>query len=324
MSMYEYITKLLPKRVQNSYKELLRYNGIRISYEKYLGFLLIFGIGISFLAGFGTMILLSLPFSVMLYIIPIIYIIFEIMCYGWLVIAADSKAKLVEGILPDTLQIMSMNLKAGMTTDKALLLSARPEFGKLYDELRKAGKKVLAGTSVREAMIEMPKGIKSKLFENTINLIVEGIERGGELSELLIRTSEDIQNKKILEEETHSSVMMYAIFIIFAVGIGAPLLFGISTFLVEALSKQFTQFTAELPTTAGLKLGQGTIKVSGNFLYLFSLLALGITSFFGGLIIGIVKTGSEKGGLKLVPILLILSFVVFFMVRIFVGNILSV
>ncbi|MEM2784948.1 MAG: hypothetical protein QXE93_02250, partial [Candidatus Pacearchaeota archaeon] len=41
---------------------------------------------------------------------------------------ADARAKEAEAALPDALQLMATNLRAGLTTEKALLVSAREEF----------------------------------------------------------------------------------------------------------------------------------------------------------------------------------------------------
>jgi archaellum biogenesis protein FlaJ (TadC family) len=120
---------------------------------------------------------------------------------------------------------------------------------------------------------------------------------------------------------------MYIIFIFFAAGIGAPLLFGVSTYLVGALSTQFSTFqtgqVAGLSAFGGGGVG-GPINISPSFLTLFALASLTMTSFFGGLMMGVVKGGSEKEGLKMIPVLLVVSLSVFFIVRTIVAGILVI
>jgi flagellar protein FlaJ len=214
-----------------------------------------------------------------------------------------------------------MNIKSGMTTDRAFILSARPEFGPLQRELSRAGKEILAGNEIRYALLGMTTRIKSQLFERTIRLILEGIESGGELSSLLQQTAEDIQTTRLVTNEVRSNVLMYAIFIFFAVGFGAPLLFGISTYLVSQISTQFSTFQVVGPTGEAAAAG---LKIAPGFLVTFALVALTVSSFFGGLIIGIVKGGSERNGFKFIPLLIVVSFVVFFIVRTTVSTIFPV
>ncbi len=321
--MYQYFARILPKRVLTSYKNLLGYCRVKTDHEKFIGFVIIFGLVLSlaFALALGIILNLSLGWFVLSFII--LYIAIEFIIYMYFSMHADSQGKKVENILPDVLQLMSLNLKAGMTTDKALLVSARPEFGALEKELSKAGKQVLAGKSIKEALLEIPKGIKSKVVERTIRIIVEGIESGGELSHLLEQTAEDIQQTKIINEEIHANILMYAIFIFFAASIGAPLLFGISTYLVQTLGTEMSSF--EMPETliTGIHIGRGELNVGSSFLIMFSITALFIISFFGSMIIGIVKSNKEKEGLKIFPLMFIISITIFIIVRMFVSSIFS-
>lgn len=320
--MYQYVTKILPKRFRNSYRSMLRYYDMKVDYDKFIGFAIVFGLLVAACATLTPFIIFAIPFSYIFLLTFLgFYFGFEFLVYMIISLSVDSRAKTTEKILPDALQMMSMNLRAGMTTDRALLLTARPEFGPLEKELNRAGKNVLAGMEITTALMGIPKRIKSPVLERTFKMIVEGIRSGGELSDLLQETSEDIQNAAVVKGEVQSSVMMYAIFIFFAAGIGAPLLYGISTYLVGILSTQFGKFQTTDISTTGLNIMGGEINISQEFLLIFPIISLIITSVFGSLIIGIVKDGTEKGGVKLIPILLLLSMVIFFFVRSIVSGI---
>jgi pilus assembly protein TadC len=323
--MFQYAVKFLPKRFVKNYEALIKYSSIKTDPDKFIGFVFLFGLGIALAVALFSTILFLLTIDVFLIIFTVIFSVFETAIYMGISISADSKGRFVENILPDVLQLMAMNIKSGMTTDKALLVVARPEFGPLEKELLRAGKEVLSGKEIKDALLGIPTRIKSTVLDRTIRMIVEGIESGGELSDLLTQTAEDIQSSKIVQSEVHANVMMYAIFIFFAAGIGAPLLFGISTYLVEILSSQYSSFDMGDAMTSQIQFGSGggNITISGDFLILFSILSMSVTSLFGGMIIGIVKGGSEKDGFKLIPVLLILSLVIFFAVRMMVGSIFS-
>ena len=160
-------------------------------------------------------------------------------------------------------------------------------------------------------------------------MLREGISKGGNLSHLLDGLAEDISQAKLMKKEVHAFVLMYAIFIFFAAGVGAPLLYGISSFLVGTM-QQIQTPTPELSIPASMKsmkflrIGGAGIEVSPEFLTVYSITALLITSVFGGLIIGLIKEGSEKAGLKYIPILLLLSLGVFYISRKLVTTIFGV
>ncbi len=311
--MYGYVSKILPGRARQNYEDLLGYIDARVDPAKFIGFIMVFGLGVAFAASFNALILFSVSADMFFLLFVSSYALFELAIYLWVSLAADSKGKFVENILPDALHLMSMNMKAGITTERALLMAARPEFGPLEKELSKAGKQVLSGKDIKYALLEIPRRIKSDVLERTIRLIVEGIESGGELSDLLEQTAEDVQNTKLVKSEVQANVLMYAIFIFFAAGIGAPLLFGISTFLVEVMSKQMSQFNLAETGIQGIRIAG--LAVNPEFLRLFSFASLAVTSFFGGLVIGIIKKGREKDGVKYIPVLILLSYSVFIFVR---------
>ena len=323
--MYEYVSKILPGSFRRSYKDLMKYCDIKTDHDKLIGFVILFGLELAFGATVFVFSVFTVPFSYMFFVAFVsIYLIFEVAVYFRLLLAADAKAKVAEKALPDALQLMAMNIKAGMTTDKALLLSARPEFGCLEKELNRAGKHILAGKNTAEALTEMSGRIRSPLLERTIDLLVEGMKSGGELADLLQQTAEGIQTQETVKEEIQSNVMMYAIFIFFAAGIGAPLLYGISTYLVGVLGTQFAQFdTNDIMAGSQVAMMSGHINISKDFLFLFPVVSLIVTSIFGSLIIGIVKGGTEKDGIRTIPLLMVVSLTVFILVRSMVAGIMG-
>jgi flagellar protein FlaJ len=330
---YAFVSRILPGRVREGYKNLLSYTGISMHPERFIGFMFLFGFGVAFAIAFDAMMLLGFTTHTTLIIFALTYVVFEILVYMWVWFSAESKGRFVDGILPDALQLMSMNIRAGMTPDRALLLSARPEFGAFEQEISRAGKEILAGKDVGTALTGISKRIKSRLVDRTVNLIVEGMKSGGELADLLEQTASDIQSSKLVEKEVRANVLMYVIFIFFAAGIGAPLVFGISTHLVETLTEHMGRYqTAEFataPAAAGVTpfgsfeafQGIAKITVDPNFLIMYAAICLTVTSIFGGLIIGLIKDGKEKQGVKYIPALLAISLVLFLVTRIIISSI---
>jgi len=225
------------------------------------------------------------------------------------------------------LRLLSANIRSGLTIDKALLVSARPEFGPLERELKTASKETLSGMTIDNALFKIAYTFNSKILRRAIELLSEGINRGGNLPSLLENLGDDIRQMKVLKKEISALVTMYVIFIFFAAGIGAPLLYAVSGFLVQTLSKMGTgienrqalgMLGGRLPVTAFQ-----ITEIEPTFLDMYSLLAMMITSVFGGLLIGLVQEGSERGGLRFIPILFLLSLGIYSASKIIVASMLG-
>lgn len=238
---------------------------------------------------------------------------------------ADARARRVEECLPDALQLMATNLRAGLTTDKALLVSAREEFGVLNEELKRVAKEVATGRDITESLDDMKKRIKSPIVERTIQLIIFGIVSGGELASLLEEAAASLRQQYITRKQVFTSVLMYTIFIIVAVAFVAPLLFGLSSVLTETMQTTLAGIEAPPPeVTSQLPLSISPIKIDVGLIKLFSIVLLLVTSILSSLVLGLITKGEEKDGLKYIPILTVTSLAVFFIVRILIKNVLGI
>lgn len=329
MRIYEAVFRKMPKGYRNWVKEYINYSAITIFPDKYAGFSIMYGI----LLGLATALIvymLGLNFfgltsgKMMIVFGLVAFGVFEAFMHSLLIVISDRIAEFTDDILPDALRLVSSNIRSGFTPDRALLLSARPEFGPLEKQIIKTAKLTFSGEALEDAIQIMPKNINSSALKRAVDLLVEGMQRGGNIANLLDGLSDDIRQTKILNREVQAFVMMYAIFIFFAAGIGAPLLYGISSFLVETM-KQIGGSTGVSATMPGdMKFMAFTgVKVETQFLMLYMISALSVTSIFGGLIMGLIQQGSEKAGLKFIPILFGVSITMFFLVRMFVMRMFS-
>lgn len=308
--MYQFIGSKLPQGLRKTFKGLFYYSGIEFNSDKFLGFLMSFGIMFSVAVALSLHVLFIFSAYLFIGLAASMYLLLILIAYMVLWFSAESKSKFVESVLPDALNLMAVNIKSGMTTDRAFLLSARPEFGPLEKEMRESGKRIISGTEVRTALLEMSRKVKSELFERTIKLIVEGMESGGELAKLLEETSEDIQKTKIAEREVKANLMMYVIFIFFASAIAVPVIYGISTNIVDILIKKSAQFD---PSKAASQ------AIPPGFLVLYSIISITVTGIFSSLIIGLIKDGKGKAGAKYIPLILALSISLFFITKAVIG-----
>ncbi|MBI4009614.1 MAG: type II secretion system F family protein [Candidatus Aenigmarchaeota archaeon] len=312
---FRIVSQLAPQSYKKWVEENLRYAGFSISPWKFVGLMVLYGFSV------------ALALATILYVFD--YHLIWVLA-GWiagfisifaifnsiLIIVVDNRARFVEDMLPDVLQLMAANMRSGFAPERALLLSARPEFGFLETEIKNASKELFSGANIEDALGGIARKINSKILSTTVKLIVEGIKKGGELTKLLEQTAEDVRNTRILKKEITAQVTVYAIFIFFATSIGAPFLYGISTFLAETMAhigKQIDIGDAALPQTSFISLNK--VSIDPVFLSNYSLAALAITSIFGGIIIGLILEGSEKVGIKYIPVMLVISMLIFFAAR---------
>jgi len=309
MSVYKSLYRITPRFYREWVKKYLSYADFSIQPEKYIGFSILYGL----LLLFSLLALFSL-IGISSIIAFSIFFVFEAFMHGILILVADSRANFADEILPDVLSLFSSNLRSGLTPDKALMLTARPEFGPLEEEIKRAAKKTLSGESIEDAIKTMPERINSRTLERTVMLLSEGMAKGGNLQNLLDGLANDIREARLIRKEISAQVMIYAIFIFFAVAIGAPILLATSNHLIETMSEISSGLNIEkvaMPTQIPIKLQK--IQIDKTFLLRYSLSSLAITSIFGGMLIGLIKDGSERAGLKYVPILLLLSIGMFFL-----------
>jgi len=321
--MYERISRIVPRTVIEAFEKELVYSGIRLEVKNFVGFLVTLSFAIAIALGFALSSFFQLNFFIG-FIAGFIFISGGF--YYLLNQASESKGKFVEKILPDALQLIASNMKSGVTTEKALLVSARPEFGALAIELKEASKKMMAGERTEVALTEMTEKIRSKTVERTIWLITQGINSGGEMANLLNQLSADLREQNALQEEVKGNVSMYVILIFFASVIGAPLMFGISSFIVRIMSKQMAgigklseESLALVSSKGGVGISSG-MSITPEFILMFSLITLVVISIFGSLTIGIINSKSEKGGIRYIPVMLIASYIVYFIVLLVLEN----
>jgi len=240
--------------------------------------------------------------------------------HGFLLLAVDKRTKFVESILPDVLQIIAANVRSGFIPSRAILLSARKEFGPLSEAIRNVGKEMLTGRSLQESLDEFTKTIKSDILERTVILLKKGTISGGQLVSLFEETARDMRRRETIKKEVTANILMYAIFIGFAGCVGAPLLYGLSSHLVMTIGSMGEDIYIPEDYSSNLPLMNFGIEVSPEFLLWFSVAAIAITTIFSGILIGLIGSGKEKAGIKYIPILMAISFVVFYTTRLVVGS----
>ena len=321
--IYHQISALLPRGVVRTAATLMAEGGFsEISPRVYVGFAVFFSFFLAMLAFFITPFLTQNDLIVFA-VPPAIFLLSLTGFYLLLVIAADTRAERIEGILPEALQIISANIRAGMTLENAVWTAARPEFGPMADEIKRVSADTYAGVPITESLMRMTRRVRSSILERSIRLVNEGIRLGGEMAPLLDAVSADIRSEQLLKKEIITTTMMYAIFIIFAAVLAAPALFSLSTFYSEmnervfaAQAKQSSADTSKASARGGLgalsSFGSPLKKrspdaITAQDIFWFSLSNIFLTTFFAALSLGLIQEGKAIKGLKYVLPFVIVS-----------------
>jgi len=251
--------------------------------------------------GLGTFVFLTAS-------ILAVSVIFMAGVYFFLDLRIYQRTKDIETILPEFLQFVASNLKGGMSFDRALWNSIKPRFGVLAVEVEIAAKKVMTGGDVEDALQEFTLKYDSPMLRRSFDLIIEGMKGGGQMAFLIDKVVETITETQTLKKEMAASVTSYIIFISFIVVLVAPGLFALSLQLLDIVGK----FGSQLAASGGAASGVIPIKFSAGGINkddfkTFSMIALGIIAFFSSMIMSIIKRGDVKGGIKTIPVLVVMS-----------------
>jgi len=302
--------KFYPKKLREMYEKNIKNSGINIPPEEYHNRILF----ISFIFLIITSVILFLLKKNVLYSF-IVFILLNIFFYFRISLKASARIKKMEKVFPDVVSLMASNLRSGITIDRAFLLSARPEFSPLDEEILKTGKDIVTGRGVEYALKNMSDRIDSEKISKVISLIISGLNAGGNMSDLLEQTSSNMKEKEFIEKRAASTILMYVIFIFFAVGVGAPVLFALSSILVEIV----IDISARIPEVSAAQLDLPftfrKVAVSSQFVIYFSLFFILMTDLISSLVIGLVNKGEGKAGLRYFIPLALFSLGIFFIVR---------
>ncbi|MAG47253.1 hypothetical protein CL617_01490 [archaeon] len=232
--------------------------------------------------------------------------------YSYVSIKKYQRTKAIETILPDYLQLVAGNVSAGMPIDQALWFSVRERFGALGEEIELVAKKAMTGIDLKVALVEFSNKYDSDMLNKSIALLVEGLESGGEVAELVNRIAINIKENQILKQELAGDVLTYAIFIGFAAALAAPFLFALShriiIVMLDITSKIDVSSLSTVSSQISLKSGQG---ITPDDFKKFALIMLVVTSLISSSLISVIRKGTIKEGFKFIPFMVAISVIIF-------------
>jgi len=323
MTVIEEIGGRFSKDFKETMAKQLLYAGIRMNVKRFIGLFTILLFAISFLLAaiiqffFGLIPALTMP------LIGAVIIIFV---FYWIKMAGQSKARNAEACLPDALELVASNIRSGMTTERALFEASTEDFGVLSEELKRASRKIVTGERMDVALSRISNSINSRLLQKTIDLLIQGIKSGGRITALLFQISDSIREENAIREEIRANISMYVMMIFITAAFGAPVLFGISSYIVGIVSEQTSSQDSPMDMDqvgavgiagkiAMMSVDKEANPITEDFILLFASIALVVTALFSGLTIGVIQSGEEIDGVKIIPIILLFALSIFFASR---------
>lgn len=191
---------------------------------------------------------------------------------------------------------LSELMRGGIDPVKGIIALSRGEMGAIKKEIQDCASFLVLGHSLEYSMNRLNEAIGSKLVAKYINIIVEAAHTGGNVADLIFRTSEDMRAVISLEREKESNLKQYAIVFYLAQGIMIMLVYILSDSLLP------------LVQGTGMSMLGGSGATDINFKQgFFHMIAL--NALLGGMIIGMITEGDLKQGLKHSNLLLAASYI---------------
>jgi Flp pilus assembly protein TadB len=312
------------KKTRRGVGMLVVYAGLTRNPEEILGVVLIYCLALAAIGGLATYILLEafggnfmgLPYLLVMALgltLPVIltWLVFFVV----FMVIIDRRTSSIEKVLPDVLTIISQNMIAGMTVYNSLWSAARPEFGPFAIELQSVAKETLGGEPFDKSLMAMSGRINSYKLARSIKLMIQGMKSGGELPTVLQEIATDIRAEQALYKKMSSQTTSQVMFILFALLIGAPLLFAASFQFVNIFHMIYTRIGFD-PNSASSSMSSGMIQlqdltISPDFFYNYAIITLIMLGVLGALLIGLIKSGKLSTGVPYVPVLPTLSVLIF-------------
>jgi len=307
----------LPKHLKEDVRKKIMYAGFDEPAEEWLGSTLFVAAFLGFDVSAGLWVLgraedlfLVLGAGTAMFLVTIIS------TYTLLFMQIEDRKNRVEKVLPDALQMIGSNLRAGMTPISALRAAAKPELGPLEEEIKYATAKSLGTGSFTDAIGDMSSRLNSDIFSRSVALFKASLKAGGHLADMLENTAQDIRSMQDLKRELLSSTRMYILFIMFTIVVGTPLLLAVSLQFVTMVNN-LQKKTAS--TGFGGEMGGAFVSMKSpltlEFLSNIAMVIIIVTSILSSMLVGVIREGRELSGLKYAPLIMVAAYVVFYVMR---------
>ena len=212
------------------------------------------------------------------------------------------RVRKIDDRFPDFVRDLAESRRAGMTFTKAIMYSAKGNYGVLTSEIQKISMQISWGSSVENALNAFAKRVNTKLIRRTISLIIEASRSGGNVADVLDAASRDARELKLLESERRASMLSYVAVIYVAMFVFLVIIVVLSKSLIPNMLGEGAE---GLQQTQGRGGGLNQKDVSELFF------AAGIIQgAFMGVVAGVFEDGNINAGIKHAFIMALINWII--------------
>ena len=278
--------------IQEQYEKFRRYyqaTGFRISLPIFVGLIFMLSVFTGFMLYifFGDLLTAFIGF----FALQTLSVVFPISI-------RSGRIESVENNLPDALKHMAAILRAGGTTEDALEEVGNSDYGPLSADIKQGLLELKEGKPFDEVLQNIALTTGSPLFKRTATIIVDAKRAGAGLSDVMEAIADDARDMIRIQRERISRTTMPVLFLYVSSLALAPFIFGFTLTIVCFIGSGLTS------ALGGEGLAIGNLK---SLVIIF----IGIQSAIAIMAIGIIKEGKPIKYLPRIPIMILISLVVF-------------
>jgi len=216
------------------------------------------------------------------------------------------RIKKIDERFPDFVRDMAESRRAGMTFTKAIMYSAKGNYGVLTPEIQKIARQISWGSSVDNALNSFAKRVNTKLIKRTISLIIEASRSGGNVADVLDAASTDARELKLIDSERRASMLSYVAVIYVGMGVFLLILIILTKSLIPTMVGEGSAGLGQATTggTGGDSITQSAVT---NVFYYGAL----IQCSGMGIVAGVFEDGTVIAGIKHSFIMLLVCWICF-------------
>ncbi|WP_188202862.1 type II secretion system F family protein [Thermococcus camini] len=278
------IERLVPSKWMKRYEVFIYSANINFLAAEYLVVSLLMGV----IAG-----LLAYIASMWMYSLAAFLAVFLLMAFGYPYWRVSKRTEEMERMLPDAFFYLASSLRAGISFSEALEELTTAKFGPLTDEFRKTVAEIKKGRPTIDALKSFAiRNRKSTVIYRSMMIIIEALERGAPMSDVLVFVGNDVREILRIKQERKASTGMQVMFFIITSGVIGPLILGVVAQIMASMN------------VGDINLPVETVK---NILLGFVVLQ----AIASGLGIGVIREGKYSAGLKYSLLLAVMGVIVY-------------
>lgn len=269
---------------------------------------------------------LSLPATIVLSVVMGVALALSaaLLIYMHLYYLINERTHRVDAVLPDFLLMVAANLRAGMTPFAAFQASARPEFGPLQNEVIYVSSSAMGTESFSDALRRLTENIDSAILRRIMVFFENGLRSGGKLAYLLEISAEEIQETQEMRRQMMINAKSYAIFVVFILVLGLPLLLAISTQFLTVFTKIQANIGAGDISASGISgISSPKITLSSGFIEQLAYFIILGSAVLTAVLVGVIAEGKLLYGLKFAPPLALAALFFFTIFKIVISGFLG-